>query len=326
MSYIPNLLTVPTTSQTALVREDEAVYAASGLRISPREVHARRVAREADRWLAFASERTRMRPGTITRKALDSATFSVLHHASSLAVPSKLTSLEQRALWTLLRECVDPWTELVIDDTGEGLLVRYDDVLLGKIQPKHLGWVKPLIPFGLTLHLSRVTGHDYEGYSLGCNVVLGHVGASLDRLLDALGRAGGDGRPGRVPVVSATPVPLATEATTEVPVREEHEALTGHADDVVLFRTVAGEARISVPHTVCHSPTGVDWGAQAGRAGMADLALSVLSHIADEETADQLSTLFVDGVVCRLPYRGGVIRAGDIRVWMDRTTAAGQTN
>ena len=321
-----NLLHVPTTSHPAIIRDDGAVYTASGMRISPDEVRARRVADGAERWLAFASERTRMRPGTLTRKALASATFSVLHGASSLAVPSKIagTSGHQQALWTLVREHVPTWTELAMDDTGDGLAVRYEDDMLGEVQPKHLGWVRPLVPFGLTLHLARVTGRDYEGYTLGCNVAFGHVGAALGRFLGALGQTGGDGQQTSHPPTLAAPSPSQSQREeSEIPVREEHEALAGDAGDVVLFRQLDGGARISIPHRVTHSPTGVGWGARAGRAGMADLALSVLTHVAGEDVADALATRFVESIASRLPYRGGVLRAADIRRWIARTTTGG---
>ena len=162
---------------TPAVHHDDPVYTASGMRISPAEVHARRIAREAEHWLLFATDRTRMKPHTLTRKALDATAFSIQRRASSFAVPSKIvgTSKHQRTLWTMVREHVAPWTELVLDDTGDGLVVRLGDEL-GEVQSKHLGWLRPLIPFGARLYLSRVTGTDYEGYSLGVNVVVANVG------------------------------------------------------------------------------------------------------------------------------------------------------
>jgi len=187
MYTTPNLLTTPAT--LTLVRDDGAHYTASGMRVPPEDIRSREITEQAVRWLALAEDRTRMRRPTLVAKALSAVAFSVRHGARSLAVPSKLsgTSGRQRALWTMVREHVSPWTELSLDDTGGGLAVRYGDDVLGEVQPKHLGWARPLVPFGLKLYFCRVTGHDYDAYTLGCNVVFGYVGQALDRLLDALG-------------------------------------------------------------------------------------------------------------------------------------------
>src|SRR5690606_12621685 len=149
------------------------------------DLHARRIAREAERWIAFATERTRMRPATVLRKGLDACAFSVQHRASSLAVPSKLggTREHQRALWTLARDQVPSWAELAAEEEpAGGLVVTYEMERLGEVQPKHVPWLRPLVPFGVRLYLARVTGHEREGYWLGCNVVFGHVGAALAAL------------------------------------------------------------------------------------------------------------------------------------------------
>ena len=195
MTYLNN---VHTSAATAHDRGD--VYTESGMRVPVAEVRARAIAEQAGRWLAFAAERTRMQPRTITAKALASVAFSVHHGASGLAVPSKLagTSEHQRALWALVSDPAEPWAALEVEAAGGGLVASHDGRALGHVQSKHLGWVRPLLPFGLTVHLGKVTGSDYEAYTLGCNVVFGHVGPSLDRLLAALGTSGdsgGDGAP-----------------------------------------------------------------------------------------------------------------------------------
>lgn len=250
----------------------------------------------------------------------------------------------------MVREHVASWSPLSVFDTGDGLAVSYDGEPLGEIQPKHLGWARPLTRFGMRIYLSRITGTDRERGLLGVNIVFGHVGDAVGRLTDALagltppvdarltsGTASGDGASGGSPRALFGPPAIrlhaergdgATESVDRlelvvaggIPVGQEHTALGAASEDIVLFRTVAGQARMSIPHVVHHSPMGVDWGSKAGRAGMADLARSILIHVADEATADRLATPFADGVIRRLPYRGGVIRADDVRHWIARTT------
>ena len=328
-------------------------YTESGMRVPAAEVRAREVAGQAGRWLAFATERTRMRPHMLTAKALSSVAFSVHQGAASLAVPSKLagTSAHQPALWALVRNPAGPWAALDVEATADGLLASYDGTPLGAVQTKHVGWVRPLLAFGLTVHLGRVTGHDYE-YTLGLNVAFGHVGAALDRLLDALGTdggPGGDGAPGG-PVLAASggpqpevsdgggAAPMAAQGPVRAPVsppptaplrlvvRPEHDTLRpGHdPDDVVLYRRLDGTAVATVAHAVRHSPDGIEWG--YGGAGPADLARSVLLALTDRVTADALSQRFKTEVVVRVPYAGGVLRAADVRAWAaaqaDRPPAA----
>ena len=103
----------------------------------------------------------------------------------------------------------------------------------------------------------------------------------------------------------------------EVPVLPEYEALTGDPEDVVLWRTLGGEAHASVPHAVRHSPSGIEWG--YGGSGPADLALSVLLAFTDEPPANALYQRFKHEVVTVVPEEGGVLRAADIRRWAERT-------
>lgn len=317
---------------TPVVR-DAATRYTSAPTVPPDEAHARALARQAGCWAAFVTERSRMTERTITAKTLDSLAYSVLRGARAFAVPSKLTGTKahQRTLWALVRDGYRPFEALSVDThSTDGIAVTLGDEPLGSIQPKHVPWARPLVPFGLSVHIARVTGSETGGYTLGCNVVLGGVGAALDRLLDALGTpAGGDGAASTAPAVPAGPteahgdgaatavrlvVPPASEVSVEAPV----EAPADPAD-VVLWRTITGEARATVPHAVRHSPTGIEW-AYSG-AGPADLARSVLLALTDEATAERLYGRFVADVVACVPFAGGVLRASDVRAWVARQDA-----
>ena len=303
------------------------VQTSAGTLVPAADVHAQRIAREAERWLALATERTRMRPDTLTAKAFGACAFSVQRRASSLAVPSKLvgTSRHQPRLRALADDSTSQWAVLDLDAVDDGLLASRDGAPLGLVQAKHLGWVRPLLPFGLTVHLSRVTGDpNNRRYRLGCNVAFGGVGEALRRLADGLGETGGDGaqRPAPsegAPGSSVLRLVVPSEARPiGVPVRPEYEALTGDPEDVVLWRTLEGEAHASIPHAARHSPTGIEWG--YGGSGPADLALSVLLALTDEPTANALYHRFKHEVVASVPEAGGVLRAADVRRWIERTT------
>jgi len=270
-----------------------------------------------------------MQPGTLDAKAFDACAFSVLHGASSFAVPSKLigTSHHQRALWSLAGRPTLVWAPLDLDPRGGGFVVSHGDQVLGRIQPKHLGWLRPLVPFGLSVYFSRVTGTEGGAsptYRLGCNVAFGHVGEACARLLDALGS--GDGAASGVStslrlVVPAPPNPsgVSPPALPTVPVHPEREAVDGGPDDIVLWRTTEGTAHASVPHVARHSPTGIEWG--YGGSGPADLARSVLLVLTDESTADALYQRFKHEVVANVPETGGVLRAADVRAWVEHAQA-----
>jgi hypothetical protein len=313
----------PVNTPTIPVVHDDA-HGADGTRIPSEDLRSRRIAREGGRWLQFARERCRMR---------DSVAFSVQRRASSYAVPSKLCAVKdhQRALWAMVREHVRQWSELNIDETAGGaLVVSYNGEPIGEVQPKHLPWVRPLVPFGCRLYLDRVTGSASEGYVLGVNVVFS-VGKALDALLHALGAsygdsgiARGDGAQGtgalKAPVAPSERVGGDGDAGTLVPVLAQQEALTGSTGDVALWRETDGTARASVPHVALHSPTGVEWG--YGGSGPADLARSILIAIAGEAVAGRLYHLFKHEVIARIPHVGGVIRAADVRAWLAVNGAA----
>lgn len=302
---------------TPVLHDRTATYTS----ITEPEARSKRIAAEAARWLQFATDRTTTKPAVLTAKALDSACFSVVTGAAGFAVPSKLVGVRehQRRLWQIVRDGYCPWDRLDTDTlTTDGVRVLYGDVLLGEVQSKHLGWMRPLIPFGLTVHLARITGSETEGRTLGVNVVFGHVGTAITALNSALG-ASGDGAATRPPVFPVPALPRSTgdgasgKLSLVVP--------AGHADplDVVLYRDIDGTAHATVAHTPVHSPTGIDWGRLG--AGPTDLALAVLTAVAGADVAERYSADFAAEVVARLPYAGGVLRAADVRRWLARQTA-----
>ena len=324
------------SSSFTTISEPSAGYGAPPA-IPAQDAYAARIASEAECWLTFASSRSRMKAPVVQSKAFASLAFTVARSAQSFAVPSKLsgTSQHQRRLWGMVREHAAPWSELVLDATCDGLTVLYDGDAIGEIQPKHLPWLRPLVPFGARLYLSAVTGSQRDRATLGVNVVVGHVGTALTGLLNALGA--GDGHRGdgaRTGSQSATETALElvvshgggaqqaaalepTEAPEPTPLRlvvlPESEALSGDADDVILWREIDGTGRASVTHAGRHSPTGLNWG--YGGAGPADLALSVLLALTPDH-AESLYWRFAREVVALVPYAGGVIRSSDVRAWV----------
>ena len=147
-------------SRTGGIHTRADVLTSAGTHIPAADVHARQIAREAERWLALATERTRMKPGTLTAKAFGACAFSVHKRASSLAVPSKLTgtSRHQPKLRALSSNPEARWAALDLDAVEDGLQASHDGAPLGLVRSKHCPWVRPLVPFGLTVYLSRVTG------------------------------------------------------------------------------------------------------------------------------------------------------------------------
>ncbi len=292
-----------------------------GARVPESEARLIRVAAEAQRWLAFAGERSRMRPETILAKTLQSACFSAQSGASSFAVPSKLVGVRahQRTLWALVRDGYASYERLAVDTTADGVVVWRGDEILGEVQSKHVPWVRPLVAFGLTVHLSRVTGHETEGHTLGVNIVFGGVGRACAALAEALGASGGaasgDGAAGDGASAGGAPANLrlvVPEASSEEAPRE----------DIVLWRDARGTARASMGtpegaplhHVVRHSPTGIEWG--YGGSGPSDLALSVLTAVAGAEAAERHYRALVAEVVSRAPKAGGMMRAERVRAWL----------
>jgi len=160
-------------------------------RLDAADLYARRIAREAEAWLALARERTRLRDDALTRKALDAVASTMRHRAHSLFVPTKLAGVmaHQPALWRLVRDLVRLGTALDVREEHGTVVVSYGGDDVGSIQRKHLGWLVPLLPFGTRVYLLRVTGHERQGYTLGLNVAVGHTGAAVLALRHALGQS-----------------------------------------------------------------------------------------------------------------------------------------
>ena len=300
------------------------------------EDRARRVAAEAECWLAFAGERTRMHPKTLLTKTIQSACFSVEAGAAGFAVPSKLVGVRdhQRQLWTLVRDGYDRYERLELDTTTtEGIRITRGDDVLGEVQAKHVPWVRPLVAFGLSVHLGRVTGHETEGHTLGVNIVFGGVGRACAALAEALGSgdgASGDGALGdgassdRASGGLRLVVPSEATAPSESSDAED----VAPCQDIVLWRDARGVAHASLGtpegaplrHVVRHSPTGIEWG--YGGSGPRDLALSVLTAVAGAEAAEQHYRALVAEVITRVPRAGGLLRGERAHAWLARQEAA----
>ena len=262
-----------------------------------------------------------MSPQTLDAKALDACAFSVHHRAASLAVPSKLvgTSRHQALLRSLSRDPSATWLALDLDARGPDLVVSHGARVLGRVQPKHLGWIRPLVSFGLALYLSRVTGADGSsprGYRLGCNVAFGHVGEALACLKNA--SHGGDDAPshqGRSPLrLVVTGGARVQTAPPAVPVLPQAEASPMHSDDVVLWRTPRATPAPRSP-TLPSTRQRASNGATAAPAR--PTSRGACSALTDEPTADALYQRFKQDVVAIVPEVGGVLRAADIRAWVE---------
>ena len=323
----------------AVVCEPAAAFAAAastapsarrGARVPEPEMRAGRVAAEAQRWLAFAGERSRMRPETLLAKAFQAACFSVQTGASGFAVPSKLVGVRdhQRTLWALVRGGYEPYERLAVDTAADGVQVWRGDEVLGSVQAKHVPWVRPLVAFGLTVHLGRVTGHETEGHTLGVNVVFGGVGRALAALAEALGSGDGASGDGASSDRASGGLRLVVPAAATAPSESSDAEDVAQCQDIVLWRDARGVAHASLgtaegaplSHVVRHSPTGIEWG--YGGSGPSDLALSVLTAVAGAEAAERHYRALVAEVITRVPRAGGLLRAERARAWLARQEAA----
>lgn len=253
---------------------------------SNEQVHdrARLIIQQAQVWTDFVLDHARMKAGTVYKKALDSINFSLEVNARAFAVPSKLsgTSRFQEALRMLHDLNPIRGHRLQVSVDGDRVEIAFSDVVIGQVQDKHAPWLRPLLPFGATVHFLTVTGTDRTEGFYGSNIAIANVAAAMDRLK----QSGGDG--------AAEAVEL--------------------AQDVYLWRDRQGTAQSNVCHVVRHSPTGIEWG--YGGSGPADLALSVLRRFTDPDTAERLHQRFKEDVIATVPHEGGLIRAALVISWL----------
>ena len=104
-----------------------------------------------------------------------------------------------------------------------------------------------------------------------------------------------------------------------------------HHSDVRIWRDADGTLKANMRHLAHHSPAGFECG--YGGSGPADLALSILAAFVPVEKGERGERLFAgqrcsrfawahhqafkwEFIAC-LPREGGVIRAADIRAWIE---------
>jgi hypothetical protein len=315
------------TREPTLVQEN-----GSGYELSEADAYARRLAEEAEAWLAHTRTRARMKDETVVRKALASLAFSFRHRTHDFAVPSKITgvSMHQQTLWQMVKNHVGFGTPLRIEEQENGtstrprLVVFYDGDELGEVQSKHVPWLRPLLPFGARLYLVRITGREQE-YTLGCNVAFSRVGGAVTALNHALGTdTGSDGDD----AYGGDELPEGKMRLVVRPVLQQHRSLhNGDGADGVtqppaptmeevirFWRDEQGTLRMNIPHVKQHSPSGPEV-AFAG-SGPADAALSVLCAVTGREEAERWYQLFKHEVIARLPESGGAITRASVRRWL----------
>ena len=159
----------------------------------------------------------------VWRKADEAARFSASTNARSLAVPSKLVGVRPfQASLAALAALQPPFglrLDLVREDGAQGDGARGDGdgprlvvrvaattaagsvagATLGHVQAKHVPWLLDLVPLGVEVRLTRVTGGGARGL-FGCNVAFTGVGAALGRLARYGPACSGDGaRPPAAP-------------------------------------------------------------------------------------------------------------------------------
>lgn len=153
-------------------------------RPTPETAHAVHLFTDAGLWLAHALRTARMRPDTVRQKALDALAFSFEFRARSVAIPTKLagTSRHQDALVQVneIRPLVGH--RLTAEDDGDALVVRFEDLTLGHVQDKHVPWLRPLLPYGATIHYLCVSGTNRTEGFYGLNVAIANVAVALRRL------------------------------------------------------------------------------------------------------------------------------------------------
>lgn len=156
---------------------------------------------QADAWRTFASRRARF---NVERKAEQALAFAQQRGARTFAIPTKLEGVGQ--FQTNLRDVRNmpglalAELEVKADPAEDGaLIVCWGGLILGLIQQKHVGWLRPLLAtHRLRFFLLQITGGTEHKPTLGCNVVI----AGIPDALEAQARGYGF-RPSRQRAVTA---------------------------------------------------------------------------------------------------------------------------
>lgn len=297
-------------------------------RTRPAGTNTQSLTDQAARWADHVLEHgSKLSPSYVTRKALDAVAFSLRHGLRNLAVPTKLVgvkahqhAVEALSLYDRMPVRSRPRLAVTVGSGGSLTVsaVRSDGSLqrIGRIQPKHVSWLTPLLDAplsgvwecpGVTVHLQAVTGLDRRArglpVTLGVNVRVSGLGAALDAL-----RASAPAAPRRPRgAVAEPPAPYGVGgglgAEPSPPVLA-----------VRLWRDADGVARMTCPHVVRHSPSGPEWG--YGGSGPADCARSVLVALVGEEASEAHYQAFKAEVVARVPEVGAVISRAAVLAWL----------
>ena len=306
---------------------------ATSTRTLPGDTNTQSLTDQAARWADHVLEHgSKLSPSYVTRKALDAVAFSLRHGLRDLAVPTKLVgvkghqhAVEALSLYDQLPVRSRPRLAVTVGSDGSLAVsaVRSDGSLqrVGRIQPKHVPWLTPLLDApllgvweGVVVHLQAVTGLDRRvrrlPVTLGVNVRVSGLGAALD----SLPRSGG------ALCASAPAAPRRQRgAVAEPPAAYDVGGGQGAEPSppvlaVRLWRDGDGVARMTCPHAVRHSPSGPEWG--YGGSGPADCARSVLLALTDETTADAHYQAFKAEVVAQVPEAGAVISRVAVLAWV----------
>ena len=297
-------------------------------RTRPADTNTQSLTDQAARWADHVLEHgSRLSPSYVTRKALDAVAFSLRHGLRDLAVPTKLVgvkahqhAVEALSLYDRMPVRSRPRLAVTVDSGGSLTVsaVRSDGSLqrVGRIQPKHVSWLTPLLgaPLsgvwecpGVTVHLQAVTGLDRRArglpVTLGVNVRVSGLGTALDAL-----SASAPAAPRRQRGAVAEP-PAAYGVGGGLGAEPSPPVLA-----VRLWRDADGVARMTCPHVVRHSPSGPEWG--YGGSGPADCARSVLVALVGEEAAEAHYPAFEAEVIARVPEAGAVISRAAVLTWL----------
>ena len=295
-------------------------------RTLPGDTNPQSLTDQAARWADHVLEHgSKLSPSYVTRKALDAVAFSLRHGLRDLAVPTKLVgvkahqhAVEALSLYDQLPVRSRPRLAVTVGSGGSLTVsaVRSDGSLqrVGRIQPKHVPWLTPLLDAplsgvweGVAVHLHAVTGLDRRArglpVTLGVNVRVSGLGASLGALC-----ASAPAAPRRQRGAVAEPPALYGVGNSQS-AKPSPPVLA-----VRLWRDAGGVARMTCPHAVRHSPSGPEWG--YGGSGPADCARSVLVAFVGEDAAEAHYQSFKAEVVARIPEAGAVISRAAVLAWL----------